>query len=458
MSELESTRRGRINFGSRVPGSVLTGIVESLFPDRLIIHWLPPDRAMTDGFSIVITSEVLLHVSRHVARTLDHELGGFLLGNRCRCPTTGREYVTIDQYVEAESAKSTEVSFTFTHEAWASVNNKLTGKFHGKMLLGWYHSHPRMSIFLSEDDLDIHRERFAKPWMVALVLEPEKHLGGFFAWSNGKVDPNRYVNFYELLDGEKRESVVAWKNYDGFDPSQSTAPVLSRTNTQSAPAAEMVPPKAAPPAALLGPVGDVSRKNVSWFKPATLALIAVMFFGGLVIAYLYGSRKTESAESFTHPGPSVDNKNTTPQPTPTATPTQTPVAEQQTQQKPKPIPQNTPTQRNANGNHNVNRPAARDGASNRRWGWRGNAGDGQNRPALTPAELAQASAERRKRRMIRMAERNKTYYTNLLNSLRAKKNKGDLTESEFKNVDTKIREAEANLNRAEETLKIYAVP
>jgi proteasome lid subunit RPN8/RPN11 len=173
---------------------------------------------ITEDFSIVITPDVLSQTSRHVAGDLENERGGFLLGNRYRCPNTGREYIVIDQYVEADYVESTDVSLTFTHEAWGQLEENLTGKFYGKKLVGWYHSHPGMSIFLSEHDKLLHEERFAEPWMIALVLEPKKKLGGFFAWSNGKLDPNHYVNFYELLGGEQRESVILWKNYEGFDP------------------------------------------------------------------------------------------------------------------------------------------------------------------------------------------------------------------------------------------------
>src|SRR4051794_23561374 len=143
MSESEPTRIRKIVFPNRAASiDTIPEIREFPFPDRLVVHWLPPDVAMTEGFSIIITSEVLLHTSRHVARSLTQELGGFLLGNRYRCPNTGREYIIIDQYVEAEHTKSTEVSLTFTEETWAQIDATLSGKFYGKKLLGWYHSHP----------------------------------------------------------------------------------------------------------------------------------------------------------------------------------------------------------------------------------------------------------------------------------------------------------------------------
>src|SRR5215212_9510564 len=163
--------------------------------------------------AVVVSQEVLIKVNEHVSQSLDHELGGFLLGNRYRCPNTPCDYVIIDQFSPAKFTESTEVRLAFTHEAWAQLSDELTGKFLGKLLIGWYHSHPRMDVFLSSHDMEIQNERFREPWMVALVLEPEKHHGGFFCARDGSVKPNLPVDFFELLERNSRSSVIAWENY-----------------------------------------------------------------------------------------------------------------------------------------------------------------------------------------------------------------------------------------------------
>ncbi len=42
----------------------------------------------------------------------------------------------------------------------------------GLTVLGWYHSHTRSEIFLSQDDLELYREFFPERWQIALVLRP----------------------------------------------------------------------------------------------------------------------------------------------------------------------------------------------------------------------------------------------------------------------------------------------
>jgi proteasome lid subunit RPN8/RPN11 len=193
----------------------------------------PPPIEISGQTSVVVSQEVLLKVNEHVSQSLERELGGFLLGNRYRCPNTLRDYVIIDQYSQAKFTESTEINLAFTHEAWAQLADELSGKFLGKLLIGWYHSHPRMDVFLSSHDMEIQTERFGEPWMVALVLEPEKHRGGFFCARDGRVKPNSPVDFFELLERNSRDSVMAWKNYAAVDRSTSSAPVLSATNTAS---------------------------------------------------------------------------------------------------------------------------------------------------------------------------------------------------------------------------------
>jgi proteasome lid subunit RPN8/RPN11 len=94
------------------------------------------------------------------------------------------------------------------------LNNELEDRFPGKQMVGWYHTHPRMDVFLSSYDTWLHESFFGKPWQVALVIEPYADRGGFFCWqSEGRLDPRHYVGFYELGD-TSYESVVSWDNLE----------------------------------------------------------------------------------------------------------------------------------------------------------------------------------------------------------------------------------------------------
>ena len=217
------------------------GLTLEPFPDAGTIHWTPTPAAGEGGGArggagrvlLVVTQEVLLRVNEHAAQTLERELCGFLLGNRYLCPNSDREYVVIDQYSLARLPEPTAGSIIVSGEAWGHLSDDLQGKFRGKLLVGWYHSHPRMSVFLSSVDMKIQAERFAEPWMTALVIEPEKHQGGFFTWRDGGLNQHEPSDFYEYLRRNTRESVVAWTNYSGTDPRTGAEPAVAAVNTRT---------------------------------------------------------------------------------------------------------------------------------------------------------------------------------------------------------------------------------
>jgi proteasome lid subunit RPN8/RPN11 len=57
--------------------------------------------------------------------------------------------------------------------------------------VGWYHSHTRTGVFLSDSDMAVYDRHFPAPWQVALVLQPSQlgsaEAGFFFRESDGSV-------------------------------------------------------------------------------------------------------------------------------------------------------------------------------------------------------------------------------------------------------------------------------
>lgn len=269
MSDLVPSAPQGMVFGTPVSLQSAVSILEMPFPSARTLHWVPKNTRLpevnleggAEDVDLIITQEVLLATGKHVSQTLERELGGFLLGNRYRCPT-GRMYVLVDQFVEGEETESDPVSLHFTHESWRRLEDQLATTYLGKVLVGWYHSHPRMNVFLSRDDLSIHERRFSEPWKLALVLEPQKHFGGFFCWRGGRLNTQVPIDFYELLRDETRKTVVAWGNYTGVDPLKNVTPRLAETNTKS------VQPDDLPKGSRLVPV-----RRRPWAVPALTSVI-----------------------------------------------------------------------------------------------------------------------------------------------------------------------------------------
>ena len=72
----------------------------------------------------------------------------------------------------------------------------------GMVPVGWYHSHNRSGIDLSEQDLQIYDRHFPEPWQVTLVLHPEKmkptRAGFFLREDGGMVHRDRSYREFEL--------------------------------------------------------------------------------------------------------------------------------------------------------------------------------------------------------------------------------------------------------------------
>ncbi|CAN5236754.1 hypothetical protein BH10ACI1_BH10ACI1_04130 [soil metagenome] len=314
MSDAQPIRRKGITLGvpRRLSPDELAAeearIIEENFPKHRSLH-LKPNGGMEEKgehIEIVVTEEVLLATAHHVAQDMTKESGGFLLGNRYECPNTHRQYIVIDQLMKADYTEGTQVSLTFTTDSWAQLKDRLDGKYRGKSLVGWYHSHPAMGIFLSNYDVDIHKNRFANEWDVALVLDPVKHEGGFFTWVDGNVNPREKLDFYELLDGDSRETVVAWTNYTAQDPKTGVAAALKAVNTQNSdgiPAVVSNTPKAQTAAASSGLLSN------PYLLIGGAAVLAILFLGTVFAGYwLYSKKFGNPTNTSTVENPTVNNK------------------------------------------------------------------------------------------------------------------------------------------------------
>ena len=298
MSEAEPIRRKGITLGVQrrmSPEDLATEdgrVIEDNFPKHRTLHLKPNDGAIQRGsrIDIVVTEEVLLATAHHVARDTSKESGGFLLGNRYVCPNTNRQYIVIDQFMKADYTEGTQVSLTFTTSSWAQLKDRMSGKYLGKTLVGWYHSHPAMGIFLSNYDLDIHKNRFANEWDVALVLDPVKHEGGFFAWVEGNVNPREKLDFYELLDGDSRETVVAWTNYTAEDPKTGIPAPLKAVNTQNSDGNPATPVSTAPKKPTVAPGGGLLSNPIVLLGGA--AVLALFLLGSLLAGYWLWKRSS----------------------------------------------------------------------------------------------------------------------------------------------------------------------
>ncbi len=161
---------------------------------------------------IFFTQSAYQDAADHAGSNLDTEVGGVLVGNWYTEVANNKQFIIVEAILPARFTRQGSVYLTFTQDSLVALHSELDEHYPGKQIVGWYHTHPRMGVFLSHYDTWLHRHFFPEPWQVALVIEPFAGLGGFFIrQADGELDPSRYFGFYEL-DGNSVQSVVHWHN------------------------------------------------------------------------------------------------------------------------------------------------------------------------------------------------------------------------------------------------------
>jgi proteasome lid subunit RPN8/RPN11 len=138
------------------------------------------------------------------------EVGGILYGTR-----SGQALkIEVQRPIECEHARGP--SFKLSENDLAGLERVLGPARNapaGMEVLGWYHSHTRSGICLTQEDLTIHDRFFPQPWQVALVLHPEIFgpvtAGFFFREANGAIRAESSYQEFEVLPAKARAAAAA---------------------------------------------------------------------------------------------------------------------------------------------------------------------------------------------------------------------------------------------------------
>src|SRR5215510_13681738 len=212
--------------------------------DSSFAKWTVPECPFAIEYSLRVLDEIRLVVV-DAFFSLPRggvEIGGILLGSAVA------DRVTIVESVPLECEHALGPSFTLSPNDLAKLESQLAGlpTAGSARPVGWYHSHTRSEIFLSDSDLEIHRRFFPDPRQVALVLRPHTfepvRAGFFFRQADGSMYAEAaYQEFHiDPLPAHPRQ---------GHSRAKPTAPPPAPTPPASKPVAPPPPPtRAMPPA------------------------------------------------------------------------------------------------------------------------------------------------------------------------------------------------------------------
>lgn len=145
----------------------------------------PYDSPQSDKIPVFISLTTMRAIEKHIGANKEREVGGVLLGGFYR--SDEGSFVEVTDIVEAQ-AQGTDVSLTFTHDTWEQIIADQARRNPDLQIVGWYHSHPGLGVFMSREDQFIHTSYFADPWHGAVVVDPIYHNWGCFKWNDGELE------------------------------------------------------------------------------------------------------------------------------------------------------------------------------------------------------------------------------------------------------------------------------
>ena len=171
---------------------------------ELFEHALVSGRPFPLYVSDVAEAKIRDHAVKEAPRRL--EVLGFLLGEVNK--SNGAAYANCRDVVTTK-LKSSSSKVRFSPEAFPDLFLQLDGSGFDYILVGWYHSHPGHTCFLSRTDLETQRSMFDQPFHTALVIDPV----------------NEDIKAFRLVPGEPGYEEVPFALY----PAASARPSNART-------------------------------------------------------------------------------------------------------------------------------------------------------------------------------------------------------------------------------------
>ena len=121
--------------------------------------------------SSVVVRKIVNHCVQYAFGEQKLECMGFMLGDMYIY--NGKRYTVVRDVVTTD-LDATAISVKFSREGWDKLFEQMDsiGKNYDYLLVGWYHSHPDYSCYLSDTDINTQKRMFKNPHQIAVVCDP----------------------------------------------------------------------------------------------------------------------------------------------------------------------------------------------------------------------------------------------------------------------------------------------
>jgi hypothetical protein len=192
------------------------------------VHWkpvpAPPRDAGVGSYDVFVDQRVLRALHQHIWNAAPGESPhGFLVGDLCEDPDTGRRYVIVSAAVPSRLPMVEEGPEQIQGEALVAMQLEVDRR--RGVLAGWYHRHKEGPVELTVEDLKTHERHFPEPWQIALlfVTDYAEPAGGCFRRTRAGLVGDVPLPFFEMVSNESllargvRRSHMDWLNVETVD-------------------------------------------------------------------------------------------------------------------------------------------------------------------------------------------------------------------------------------------------
>jgi len=131
----------------------------------------------------------------HLKEDTKVEHGGILFGNAYVDSEYGI-YVEVTGAIAAPATMGTGAYLEFTAESWLGIMDYAKTAHPEANIVGWYHSHPNIGVFMSGTDMRTQQAFFYHPWCLSIVCDPVRNEIGYFLGYNAMhIDVIQFSQF-----------------------------------------------------------------------------------------------------------------------------------------------------------------------------------------------------------------------------------------------------------------------
>ena len=213
------------------------------------IHWKPVPAASQDAaagsYDVFLDQRVFSAVHQHLWHAGPGEAPfGFLVGDLCEDPDTGRRYLIVGAAVPSTFPFAEGESEQIPGEALVAMQLEVDRR--RGVLAGWYHRHTTGEVALTAEDVATHERHFPEPWQIALlfVTDFDQPAGGCFRRARDGFAGDTPLAFFEMVSNESllargiRRSHMDWMNVETVDAIEPEPPLRPEPESEPEPEPE----------------------------------------------------------------------------------------------------------------------------------------------------------------------------------------------------------------------------